>query len=108
MLGCKDKVYLIVNLHIRGMPGCCPRQPVGVESVGKVESVVLCELSESPSSVICLSNAKSSYCPCPVLVCVRVYFGIPIALNYIFLGSLCNDAIKLLINCSWSDVDAWT
>ena len=69
MLGCQDKVYnLVVNLPIRGIPGCCPRQLVGVESVGKGESVALCELSESPSSVICLSNAKSSYCPCLVLV----------------------------------------
>ena len=61
--------------------------------------MALCELSGSPSSVVCLSNAKSSYCPCLVLVCVRVYFGIQIALNYkyIHLGSLCYDAIKLLI-----------
>ena len=81
------------------MPGCCPKQLVGVESVGKGESVALCELSESPSSVVCLSKAKSSYCPCLMLVCIRVYFGIPIALNYkyILLGSLCYDAIKLLI-----------
>ena len=44
MLGYQDEVYLVVNLPIRGMPGCCPRQLVGVESVGKGESVVLCEL----------------------------------------------------------------
>ena len=70
-----------------------------MESVGKGESVTLCVLSESPSSVVCLSSAKSSYCPCLVLVFIRVYFGIPIALNYkyILLGSLCCDAIKLLI-----------
>ena len=79
---CVCFVYLVVNLPIRGIPGCCPRQLVGVESAGKGESVALCELSESSSFVVCLSNAKSSYCPCPVLVCVRVYFGIPIALNY--------------------------
>ena len=43
-------------------------------------------------------NAKSSYCPCPVFVCVRASFGTPIALNdkYNLLGSLCYDAIKLL------------
>ena len=72
---------------------------MGVESVGKSESVALCELSESPCSVVCLSKAKSSYCPCLVLVCVRAYFGIPIALNYkyIILVSLCYDVIKLLI-----------
>ena len=95
MLGCQDEVYLVVNLPIRRIPGCCHRQLVGLESVGKGESVALCELSESLSSVVCLSNAKFSYCPCLVLVCVRVYFGIPIALNYkyILLGSLCYDAI---------------
>ena len=82
VLGCQDEVYLVVNLPIRGMPGHCPRQLEGVESVGKGESVVLCELSESPSLIVCLSNTKFSYSPCPVLVCVRVYFGIPIALNY--------------------------
>ena len=63
------------------------------------ESVALCKLSESPSSVVCLSNAKSSYCPCLVLVCVWAHFSIPIAFSYkyILLGSLCYDAIKLLI-----------
>ena len=71
---------------------------MGLESVGKGESVALCELSESPSSVVYLSDAKSSYCPCPVFVWVRVYCGIPIALKYkyILLESLCYDAIKLL------------
>ena len=61
--------------------------------------MALCELSESPSSVVCLSNAKSSYSPCPALVCVRAFFGILIALSYqyILLGSLCYDAIKLLV-----------
>ena len=88
-----------MNLPITGIPGCCPRQLVGVESVGKGESVALCELSESPSSVVCLSKAKSSYCPCLVLECVRAYFGIPIILNYKYipLGRLCCDAIKLMI-----------
>ena len=43
-LGCQDGVYLVANLPIRGMPGCCPRQLMGVESVGKSESVALCEL----------------------------------------------------------------
>ena len=72
---------------------------MGVEIVGKGKSVTLCELSESPFSVVCLSNAKSSFCPCPVLVCVRAYFGIPIVLtyNYILLGSLHYDTIKLLV-----------
>ena len=70
-----------------------------MESVGKVEPVAVCELSESPSSVVCLSNAKSFCCPCLALVLLRVYSGIPIALNYksILLGSLCYDSIKLLI-----------
>ena len=30
-LGCEDEVYVVVNLHIRGMPGCCARQLAGVE-----------------------------------------------------------------------------
>ena len=34
---CQDEVYLIVNLPVRGMPSCGPRQLVGVESVGKGE-----------------------------------------------------------------------
>ena len=42
---CEDEVYLVVNLPIRGMPGCCPRQLVGVEGVGKGELVALSELS---------------------------------------------------------------
>ena len=93
-LGCQDEVYLVVNLPIRGMPGCCPRQLVGMRSVVKRESVSLCELSESPSSVVRLSNAKSSYCPC---VCVRVYFIVPTALidKSILLRSLRNDTIRL-------------
>ena len=41
--GCKDDVYLVANLPIRGKPGCFPRQPVGLESVGKDDSVALCE-----------------------------------------------------------------
>ena len=99
MLGCQDEVYLVVNLPIRRIPGCCHRQLVGVESVGKGESVTLCELLDSLSSVVCLSNAKSSFCPCLVLIRVMAHFGIPIALNYkyILLGSLCYDAIKLLM-----------
>ena len=109
VLGYQDEVYLVVNLPIRRIPGCCHIQLVGVESVGKGESVALCKLSESPSSVVCFTSAKSSYCPCLVLLCFRVFFGIPIALNckYILLGSLCYDAIKLLIS-TWSDVGAWT
>ena len=65
----QDEVYRLVDLPIRGMPACRPRQRVGVENVGKGESVALCELCESPSSVVCLSKVKSSYRPCPVLVC---------------------------------------
>ena len=88
-----------MNLPIRRIPGCCHRQLVGVESVGKGESVALCKLSECPSSVICLSDAKSSFSSCLVVVGIRAYFGIPIALNYkyILLGSLCYGAIKLLM-----------
>ena len=44
VLGCQDEVYLVVNLPIMGMPGCCHRQLVGVESVGKGELVALCKL----------------------------------------------------------------
>ena len=57
-LGCRGEVYLVVNLPILGMPGCCPGKRVRAESVGKGESVALCELYESLSSVICLSNAS--------------------------------------------------
>ena len=49
------------------------------------ESVALCELQESPSSVVCLSNAKSPYCPCLVVACVREY-----ATSISFLG-VCYD-----------------
>ena len=38
-LSCQDEVYLVVNLPIRGMPGCCPRQLVGSDSVDKGELV---------------------------------------------------------------------
>ena len=44
-LGCQDEVYLVVNLPIRGMPGCCPGQLVGMESVGNSGSAALCETS---------------------------------------------------------------
>ena len=57
-------LYLAVNLPIRGIPGYCPRQLVGVECVGKGVSVALWEL-KSPSSVVCLSDAKSSYWTVP-------------------------------------------
>ena len=63
--GCQNEVYLVVDLPIR------PRQLVRVERVGKGESVIVCVLKESPSSVVCFSNAKSSYCLCSVLVSVR-------------------------------------
>ena len=43
-LGCQNEVYLAVNLPIRGTPGCCPRQLVGVESVAKGESIALFKL----------------------------------------------------------------
>ena len=78
--GCQNEGNLDVYLPIRGMPDCYPGQLVGMESVGKGESVALCKLVQS-SSVVCLSNASSSYCPCPVLVCARAYFGNLIALN---------------------------
>ena len=60
-LWCQDEVCLIANLPIRGMPSCCPRQLVGMGSVGKGELVVaLYKLWESPFSVMGLSNARSS------------------------------------------------
>ena len=43
-LGCQNEVYLAVNLPITGMPSCCPRQLVGVEKIGKGQSVALCKL----------------------------------------------------------------
>ena len=33
-LGCQDKVYLVVNLPIRGMPDCCSTQLVRVKGEG--------------------------------------------------------------------------
>ena len=39
-----DEDYLAMNLLIKGMPDCCSRQLVGVESVCRGESVALCEL----------------------------------------------------------------
>ena len=42
-MGCQDNDYLVLNLPIRGMPGCCPKQLVGVDSVGKGESVAPCD-----------------------------------------------------------------
>ena len=109
VLGCQDKVCLVVNLPVRGIPGCCPRKFVAVESFGKGELVTFRTLGVS---ILCHLFLKSSYCPCPVLVCVRAYSAILIALKYkkILLGSLCYDAIKLLIECLsstslWSEVD---
>ena len=98
-IGCQDEVYLAVNMPIRGVPRCCCRQLVGIESVSKDKSVVLRNLSESPYCVVCLFNVKSSCCSCPDLVCVRAHFGIPIALNCacILLESLCYDVISLLV-----------
>ena len=58
--GCQNEGNLDVYLPIRGMPDCYPGQLVGMESVGKGERVALCELCESPSYVVYLSNAKSS------------------------------------------------
>ena len=46
---------------IRAMPGCCPRQLVGVESVGKGESVAVCKHQEFSFPVVCLSSSESSY-----------------------------------------------
>ena len=82
---------MVVNLPITGMTGCCPRQRVGVERVGRVSGWLFA------SSVVCLSNAKFSYCPCSVLVCVRDYFGIPVTLNdTYFLGVIA----MILSSCS--------
>ena len=35
VLGCQDKVCLVVNLPVRGIPGCCPRQLLGVARVSR-------------------------------------------------------------------------
>ena len=90
MLGCQDEDYLVVNQPIRDTPGCYHRQLVGMESVGKGESVVT-------RSVHLLSLVP----PTPNLPSVpaQCCYGIPTALNYkyILFQSLCYDAIKLLI-----------
>ena len=107
----KDLVFALLMLYVKRLDvrmkstwlctcplGAC--QVAGVQSVGKGESLALCKLKESSSSVVCLSNAKSSFCPCLVLIRVMAHFGIPIALNYkyILLGSLSYDIIKLLVD----------
>ena len=98
-LGCQEEVYLVVNLPIRGMPGCYPRQLVGVGSVGKDESVLFVNSRSLHPLSFVSPMQKSSYCPCQVLLCIRAYSGIPNALNYnyILLGSLCYDTVKLLV-----------
>ena len=76
--------------------------------------MALCKLKECPSADICLSNSKFSYCPYSVLICIRAYFGIPIALNYkyINLGSLYYGTVKLPVELFdlvlWSEVGAQT
>ena len=51
---CPDEVYLVVNQHLRGVPGRCSRQLVGVDSVGKDESVALANcMSLHPLSFVC-------------------------------------------------------
>ena len=40
----QDKICVDVNVPIRGMPGYCPGQLVGVESIGKGDLLALCEL----------------------------------------------------------------
>ena len=98
--GCQDKVYMVVNLPIRDILGCCSRQLVGWRKLAMVNGWLFANnrsLHESQSSVVCLSNTVSSFCPCPVSAFVGAYFGIPNALNYkyILLGSLRCDAMKL-------------
>ena len=96
VLECQDQVNLVVNQPIRGMPGCCPCG--GGECW---QGWVSGSLRTQGVSILsfCLYSARSSYCPCPVFVCFRAYFDIPVALNYwyILLGSLCYDTIKLLL-----------
>ena len=38
-MGCQNEVYQVVNLPNTSMVGCCSRQLVGVESVGKCGSL---------------------------------------------------------------------
>ena len=56
-LGCQDDAYLVMNLPIKGMPA------YGEEECW--QGLALCELWEFASSVIYLSNAKSSYSSVP-------------------------------------------
>ena len=91
---------MVVNLPIRDILGCCSRQLVGWRKLAMVNGWLFANnrsLHESQSSVVCLSNTVSSFCPCPVSAFVGAYFGIPNALNYkyILLGSLRCDAMKL-------------
>ena len=97
---------MVANLPIRGMPGCCPRQLMGVESVGKSELWLFANSRSLHPLSFVFPVPNSSYCPCPVLVCVKACFTIPITLNYkyILLGSLCCDVIKMLVELFNQDV----
>ena len=75
-LECQDELYLFVNLPISALPSCCSRQFVGVESAGRV-SRWLCELSLNPLSFFSPMANLPTAC---LLVQVRAYFGIPIAI----------------------------
>ena len=92
-LGCQNEVYLVVNLPIRGMPGCCPRQLVAVEECwqgwvcGSLRtlgvSILRCLSLQCQIFLLSLSSVGMH----------QAYFGIPVTLNYkhILLRSLCYD-----------------
>ena len=52
-------------------------------------------------SVFCCLSLQCQIClayySCSLLLCVRAYFGIQIALKHILFGDLCYDVVKLLV-----------
>ena len=94
--GCQDEVTLVVNLSIRGVPDCCSRQLVGVESVRMYTRLCRLLFANSRSR-----NPLSFFSPVHTLPTVPAQCwyasGTTLHSDYFLLGSLCYDAIKLLV-----------
>lgn len=67
-----------MDLPTRWVPSCGLGQFMGVQSVGQVEMITSGKFKQSETPVVCLTNAKSSECSCPVCVGIQFNFGIPI------------------------------
>ena len=105
----KDLAFALLMLDLKHWGIWLWTCPLGAHKLAVLDNLWGCRvltgvsrwlsLQGSPSYVICLFNAKFSYWPCLMLICIPAYSGIPINLNYkyILLGSLCYDTIKLPI-----------